>query len=1027
MKIFIIILLILFIIYLLKNKNKKEFFKTDKKNVQITKKMMEKIKLRLTRKQIADINNIGHVDTNGKPIMSNVGYIDAMNRNIINNFKNQSKEYIEQIEKLHFHKRGSNKFSSKISKNRDVSTRERYLYYLNFINLGEKQTTLDMRRKYNFAIDFISTFKPNVTLTFYLKYKNNDINRDDIINNRIRYEIYKKGHPNDVIFTNFIFCNDLNLNQEGVIIKSDKSGRYEPKINNNYLEYLPKIKEKFDKIDDNNIGFAFEDFTKIRKKDKPYDNGYIKIDCDLFITEGEYYLKIIVDSTTDSNDYIPKINYDLEHNYSVFSKDKIIVEKSPQDFVLNKNNESTNDNDYFLTINSDNITIDFNRFIYQLKDVENKDYDKLPIDENDPANPQRQIIYIEMYLFIIFYQIYLKDKNDEKMDTQLKTIFDLFKLAFEKKYVETRIHIPSTKYKNLDKRANELSIKGRDISSGERAILQNIETKLYSLKNLELLELSPPTFPEKETELSDTYESIDNFKTKIKYYNKYDSINDFISVNFNKNSTLNKESIINCIKYIDNKIFNSLPNDEGKINLKFRSNDTIGSKFPYAYESKLPLFEFIHIKEPKTEMKTLTKPTFIVEKPKPIIKEQTSFDNIWTKIIRLIKKDFKQIIDMKKYDTLDPELELLLKSIKRNSKNSLNDEDKKKYKLILDKTLCLVNLIKEGDIEKINSLIELRTPAFLGPTDSKSSLYLDPDGEAILCNKKFSNYNLMEKFTGINHTLGKNIGNHKHTSEGRVDFKYGWGDPKKKEFEGKYDEYSILNDNQKKNVLKKYYEIHGTLSKADILVDNYLKQIEENSDKLDYNKILKESTQEINQSLSKEKIKEKYNKKEIQQKDKMIKINKKLNQLEKIQNKKYVNDLNEYNSIKSFGDGQIISIKKFKKDIYNILVNEDCLDFDKKGHLSSSKCNNEISQQFSIKNMNNLKDYNKLIHLNNGEIATEYDNIDYPFQIMNPILHKSQCLTLNGNSIGVKECINSNKQRWEGLKKIKICDNFNQN
>ena len=94
MKIFIIILLILFIIYLLKNKNKKEFFKTDKKNVQITKKMMEKIKLRLTRKQIADINNIGHVDTNCKPIMSNVGYIDSMNRNIINNFKNQSKEYI---------------------------------------------------------------------------------------------------------------------------------------------------------------------------------------------------------------------------------------------------------------------------------------------------------------------------------------------------------------------------------------------------------------------------------------------------------------------------------------------------------------------------------------------------------------------------------------------------------------------------------------------------------------------------------------------------------------------------------------------------------------------------------------------------------------------------------------------------------------------------------------------------------------------------------------------------------------------
>ena len=29
--------------------------------------------------------------------------------------------------------------------------------------------------------------------------------------------------------------------------------------------------------------------------------------------------------------------------------------------------------------------------------------------------------------------------------------------------------------------------------------------------------------------------------------------------------------------------------------------------------------------------------------------------------------------------------------------------------------------------------------------------------------------------------------------------------------------------------------------------------------------------------------------------------------------------------------------------------------------------------------------------------------------------------------IGAKECINSNKQRWEGLKNIKLCDNFNMN
>ena len=50
------------------------------------------------------------------------------------------------------------------------------------------------------------------------------------------------------------------------------------------------------------------------------------------------------------------------------------------------------------------------------------------------------------------------------------------------------------------------------------------------------------------------------------------------------------------------------------------------------------------------------------------------------------------------------------------------------------------------------------------------------------------------------------------------------------------------------------------------------------------------------------------------------------------------------------------------------------------------------------------------------------DGVSYPFSMVNPVLHKSQCLTLNGNSVGVKDCVNSNKQRWEGLKNIKLCD-----
>ena len=74
-----------------------------------------------------------------------------------------------------------------------------------------------------------------------------------------------------------------------------------------------------------------------------------------------------------------------------------------------------------------------------------------------------------------------------------------------------------------------------------------------------------------------------------------------------------------------------------------------------------------------------------------------------------------------------------------------------------------------------------------------------------------------------------------------------------------------------------------------------------------------------------------------------------------------------------------------------------------------------------------MEKYNNLVVPNGSEPVTEYDGINYPFHVLNPVLHKSECLTLNGNSIGVKECVNSNKQRWEGLKNIKLCDNFNMN
>ena len=111
-----------------------------------------------------------------------------------------------------------------------------------------------------------------------------------------------------------------------------------------------------------------------------------------------------------------------------------------------------------------------------------------------------------------------------------------------------------------------------------------------------------------------------------------------------------------------------------------------------------------------------------------------------------------------------------------------------------------------------------------------------------------------------------------------------------------------------------------------------------------------------------------------------------------------------------------------KNDIYNVLLNGECLSYNKRNDVQILPCNSSKDQQFKLNNMTDMNQYNNIITKNGQEPVGEFDGISYPFSMVNPVLHTSQCLTLNGNSVGVKDCMNSNKQRWEGLKNIKLCD-----
>ena len=104
---------------------------------------------------------------------------------------------------------------------------------------------------------------------------------------------------------------------------------------------------------------------------------------------------------------------------------------------------------------------------------------------------------------------------------------------------------------------------------------------------------------------------------------------------------------------------------------------------------------------------------------------------------------------------------------------------------------------------------------------------------------------------------------------------------------------------------------------------------------VDFDKINKETNKSIEQiEKTQEELDQLYLNTENKQNEKIARITEKVKELEKLQNKKYLGDMDSYNSIKSFGDGQVISVQNMKKDIYNILMNDQCLQYNKKGEIS---------------------------------------------------------------------------------------------
>ena len=865
---------------------------------------------------------------------------------------------------------------------------------------------------------------------------------------------YDKSDTNEkeAVYSNYLqdthkLMVDILLSQEETennTIENDyKNGNY-------LLAY-----EDFNKIDKDHTTIFNGDFTYLEKNNDKieskkiettdttgrqilYDDKIVVTENIFYMSPGDYSIDIILDKE-NTDDYKDGILISMNYIFNQsFSEEDIIVKDSlgnPISFKhLNDSNfrsSGTQDDSYFLKTDISRLISELN---YIEKKVKNKQKEFIFYDDLQPLEPERWVKYAKTVLFYVLLEYRKENKSETEIYSSLSEDLFIFKDKYREMRLDTRyVKIPSPTYKYyMDRQQELLNIENSTVQ--EQQDLHYVSETLFNMKEAELSrpENGGPLGEDKfKTQgLKDLFAQMADLNSNKDELNKlYSKLKADTGRTFNKDFS----------KMVDIYIHHHLKpeGDQTVLNNRFKLkanamqeyftilrskmesvNPDIDGILPATEKSSGPLTSLL--KQPKittfnikVELKeepdikpfeaTITPATKdpIPTPPEPPVDE---FTGLVRRVLVLVKKDFRKIIKNKNYEYLSTELELILKNIYRSSQTATK-ERKIKYTQAIEIILKLVNKIRDGSIDDINDLLDLDIDSYIFPNE--------------VIQENFSNYNTMNP--DIIETFDS--GYHKHTSDGRLNFELDWGNPLSKANEGRYDEYTLLSDQSKNQVVNSYNTMETALNKASSMVNNYVTGMDDKMNNVDLDKIKRETNTAIEKAeKTQENLDEEYAEIEENQNEKLRSVRDKLKELETIQKKRYLGDSTEFNSIKSFGDGQVLSIKNMKDDIYSILVNGQCLNYNTKNNIEVKPCNSSKDQQFKFNNITEINQYNEILEKNGQGKVGEFDGISYPFQMLNPIQHQSQCLTLNGNSIGVNECMNTSKQKWEGLKNIKKCD-----
>ena len=104
-----------------------------------------------------------------------------------------------------------------------------------------------------------------------------------------------------------------------------------------------------------------------------------------------------------------------------------------------------------------------------------------------------------------------------------------------------------------------------------------------------------------------------------------------------------------------------------------------------------------------------------------------------------------------------------------------------------------------------------------------------------------------------------------------------------------------------------------------------------------------------------------------------------------------------------------------------VLLNNGCLAFEKNqlfgknGNFGYVKCNIfDPQQQFRVKKIESVEDYNNLMDLNLEEkISKESEDKFKPFYILQP-MNSNKCVFINEGNLSIKNCQESDNIKFEG-------------